>query len=85
MTDVPIALCATTAMASMKGTMTIATSTTSGVLQDAMIMMEKKNSLPRQVVDVPIQDTEGNPVYGEKREAILNWLWERVENYAKTK
>ncbi len=83
--DAPIALCATTAMASMKGTITIAGSTMSGVLQDARIMMEKKNSCPPQVVDVPIQDTEGNPVYGEKREAILNWLWERVENYTKTK
>ena len=81
----PIALCATTAMEGMKGTMTIAGSTMSGVLQDARIMMEKKNSCPPQVVDVPIQDVEGNPVYGEKREAILNWLWERVENYAKTK
>ena len=37
------------------------------------------------VLDTPIQDLEGNPVYGEKREAILNWLWERVENYTKTK
>ena len=37
------------------------------------------------VLDIPIQDTEGNPVYGEKREAILNCLWGRVENYAKTK
>ena len=81
----PIALCATTAMEGMKGTMTIAGSTISGVLPDARIMMEKKNSCPPQVVDVPIQDVEGNPVYGEKREAILNWLWERVENYAKTK
>ena len=85
MTDVPIALCVTTVTTSMKGTITIAGSTMSGVLQDARIMMEKKNSCPLQVVDVPIQDTEGNPVYGEKREAILNWLWERVENYAKTK
>ena len=82
----PIALCATTAMEGMKGTITIAGSIMSGVLQDARIMMErKKNSCPPQVVDMPIQDTEGNPVYGEKREAILNWLWERVENYAKTK
>ena len=81
----PIALCVTTAMEGMKGTITIAGSTMSGVLQDARIMMERKNSCPPQVVDVPIQDTEGNPVYGEKREAILNWLWERVENYAKTK
>lgn len=82
--DAPIALCVTTATEGMKGTMTIATSTTSGVLQDARIMMEK-NSCPPQVVDVPIQDTEGNPVYGEKREAILNWLWERVSEYTKTK
>lgn len=35
--------------------------------------------------DTPIQDLEGNPVCREKREAILNWLCERVENYAKTK
>lgn len=83
--DAPIALCVTTAMEGMKGTITIAGSTMSGVLQNARIMMEKKNSCPPQVVDVPIQDTEGNPVYGEKREAILNWLWGRVENYAKTK
>ena len=83
--DAPIALCATTAMVGMKGTITIAGSTMSGVLQDARIMMERKNSCPPQVVDVPIQDTEGNPVYGEKREGILNWLWERVENYTKTK
>ena len=83
--DAPIALCATTAMEGMKGTITIAGSTMSGVLQDARIMMEKKNSCPPQVVDVPIQDTEGNPVYGEKREAILNWLWERASEYAKTK
>lgn len=83
--DAPIALCATMAMVSTKGTITIAGSTMSGVLQDARIMMEKKNSCPPQVADVLIQDTEGNPVYGEKREAILNWLWERVENYAKTK
>jgi len=46
-------------------------------------MMRKE--LPSPIVDVPVQDTEGNPVYGEKREAILNWLWKRVENYAKTK
>ena len=81
----PIALCVTTAMVGMKGTITIAGSTMSGVLQDARIMMERKNSCPPQVVDVPIQDTEGNPVYGEKREAILNWLWERVSEYTKTK
>lgn len=44
-----------------------------------------KELLPDYTVHMPIQDTEGNPVYGEKREAILNWLWERVENYTKTK
>ena len=83
--DAPIAHSVITATVGMKGTMTIAGSTMSGVLQDARTMMEKKNSCPPQVVDVPIQDTEGNPVYGEKREAILNWLWERVENYVKMK
>lgn len=83
--DAPIAPSVTTAMADMKGTMIIVGCTTSGSRPDVRIMMEKKNSCPPQVVDVPIQDTECNPVYGEKREAILNWLWERVENYAKTK
>lgn len=34
------------------------------------------------VPDMPIQDLEGKPVYGE---TILNWLRERVENYTKTK
>ena len=35
---------------------------------------ERKNNLPRQIIDVPVSDIDGNPVYGDKREAILNWL-----------
>ena len=42
----PIALCVTTAMVGMNATITIAGSTMSGVLQDARIMMERKNSCP---------------------------------------
>lgn len=30
------------------------------------------NNVP--IIDMPIYDTKGNPVDGEKREAILNWL-----------
>lgn len=44
-----------------------------------------RSALPNPISGVPIRDTAGNPICGEKREAILNWLWERVENYAKTK
>lgn len=45
--DAPIALCATTAMEGMKGTMTIAGSTMSGVLQDARIMTMAKNNVDK--------------------------------------
>ena len=56
----PIALCATTAMVGMKGTITIAGSTMSGVLQDARIMTMAKNNV--DMVFIGKLRTNTNPI-----------------------